>query len=317
LNDVGEEVRMPWEIDGRRWHTQERVARNGKPCRWDGKILGAVIDKIQELGDFSPTNYNARSVVEISADRKSDGWFFHAVTGEEWLLKLKFRTAKSTFRRETLVEQLDLKPLNEMRDLPVYGTEPRVKCKNLRGPWQEVQLQVHSWNEIDKPSFWHFLEAAVKGFTKFTDKVEQSRESLMPWKVLGQKWHFARKGFPPGKKIAWDTEVLEELCELLSDTHEGQFLWNNQQLVHYCLKGRSDPWATIQTKKLHAVELHLNGPKNKFALGRVTEFGVDPAMDKDRPDRDVVRLQFNDADQVAEEALGDFLREHAAAVLEK
>ncbi len=26
LNDVGEEVRMPWEIDGRRWHTQERVA---------------------------------------------------------------------------------------------------------------------------------------------------------------------------------------------------------------------------------------------------------------------------------------------------
>jgi excinuclease ABC subunit A len=139
----------------------------------------------------------------------------------------------------------------------------------------------------------------------------------MPWKVLGQKWHFARKGFPPGKKIAWDTEVLEELCELLSDVHEGQFLWNNQQLVHYCLKGRSEPWATIQTKKLHAVELHLIGPKNKFALGRVTDFGVEPALDKDRPDRDVVRLQFNDPDQVVEESLSDFLREHAASTLEK
>ncbi len=317
LNDVGEQVRMPWEADGRRWHTQERVARNGKPCRWDGKILGAIIDKIHELGAFSPTNYNARSVVEISADRKSDGWFFHAVTGEEWLLKLKFRTAKGTFRREELVARLDLKPLNEMRDLPVYGTEQRVKCKNLRGPWQEVQLQVHSWNEVDKPEFWKFLDEAVKGFHKFTDKVEVSRESLMPWKVLGQKWHFARKGFPPGKKVAWDTEVLEELCELLADVHEGQFLWNNQQLVHYCLKGRSEPWATIQTKKLHAVELHLNGPKNKFALGRVTDFGVDPALDKDRPDRDVVRLQFNDPDQVVEETLGEFLREHAAATLEK
>jgi excinuclease ABC subunit A len=317
LHDVGEEVRMPWEADGRRWHTKERVARNGKPCRWDGRILAAVIDKIHELGAFSPTNYNARSIVEISADRKSDGWFFHAVTGEEWLLKLKFRTAKSTFRREELIEKLDLKPLNEMRDLPVYGSEPRVKCKNLRGPWQEVQLQVHAWDEIDKPEFWAFLEAAVKGFHKFTDKVGQSPENVMPWKVLGQKWHFARKGFPPGKKIAWDTEVLEELCELLSDTHEGQFLWNNQQLVHYCLKGRSEPWATIHTKKLQAVELYLNGPKNKFALGRITDFGVDPAMDKDKPERDVVRLQFNDADQVVDEALGEFLQEHAAAVLGK
>jgi excinuclease ABC subunit A len=317
LNDVGEEVQMPWEADGRRWHVQDRVARNGKPVRWDGRILAETVDKIQELGEFGPTNFNARTIVEICGDKKSDGWFFHAVTGEEWLLKLKFRTAKNTFRREDLVAKLDLKPLNEMRDLPVYGTEPRVKCKNLRGPWQEVQLQVHAYDEIDKPAFWQFLESAVKGFQKFADRKELNPADIMPWKVLGQKWHFARKGFPPGKKIAWDVEVLEELCELLNDTHEGQFLWNNQQLVHYCLKGRSEPWATIQTKKTHAVELYLNGPKNKFALGRVTALGVDPAVDKDRPDRDVIRLQFNDPEQIVEEALGDFLREHAAAVGEK
>ena len=317
LDSVGDEVQMPWEVDGRRWHVQDRVARNGKPCRWDGKILGAVIDKIQESGDFSPTNFNTRTIVEICGDRKSDGWFFHAVTGEEWLLKLKFRTAKSTFRREDLIAKLDLKPLNEMRELPVYGTEPRVKCKNLRGPWQEVQLQVHAWDEINKPVFWEFVEAAVKGFQKFADRKQINPEDVMPWKVLGQKWHFARKGFPPGKKIAWETEVLEELCELLTDVGEGQFLWNNQQLIHYCLKGRSEPWATVLTKKPGAVELHLNGPKNQFALGRITTFGLNPALDKERPDRDVVRLQFNDAEQVVDEALGDFLREHAAKVGEK
>ena len=313
LDAVGEDVRMPWQADGRRWHTQDRVARNGKPCRWDGKILAAVIDKIQELGEFSPTDFGNRTIVEICGERKSDGWFFHAVTGEEWLLKLKFRTAKSTFRRETLVERLNLKPLNEMRDLPVYGTEPRVKCKNLRGPWQEVQLQVHGWDEINRPEFWEFVEAAVRGFRKFADRKQINPEDVMPWKVLGQKWHFARKGFPPGKKIAWETEVLEELCELLTDVGEGQFLWNNQQLIHYCLKGRSEPWATVFTKKPGAVELHLNGPKNQFALGRVTTFGLNPALDKERPDRDVVRLQFNDAEQVVDESLGEFLREHAAA----
>ena len=113
---------MPWEVDGRRWHTQDRVGRGGEPCRWDGRILAEVIDKIHELGEFSPTNWNSRTVVEICAPRKSDGWFFHAITGEQWLLKLKFRVAKRTFQREDLLGQLDLKPLNELPDLPVYGS---------------------------------------------------------------------------------------------------------------------------------------------------------------------------------------------------
>ena len=317
LDEVGEEAKMPWEVDGRRWHITDRVARNGKPCRWDGRILAAVVDKIQELGEFAPTNFNSRTIVEITGEKKSDGWFFHASTGEEWLLKLKFRTAKSTFKRDEVVERLNLKPLNEMPDLPVYGTEPRVKCKNLRGPWQEVQLQVHAWDEINTPAFWKFVEESVRGFQKFADKAAINPENIMPWKVLGQKWHFARKGFPPGKKVSWDSEVLEELCELLSDTAEGQFLWNNQQLIHYCLKGRSEPWATVLTKKPHAVELHLNGPKNKFALGRVASFGLTPAMDKDRADRDVVRLQFDAVDQITDEALSDFLNEHAEAAVEK
>ena len=113
---------------------------------------------------------------------------------------MKFRTAKQHVQREELVAKLDLKPLNDMPDLPLYGTEPRVKCKNLRGPWQEVELQVHGFDEIDTPEFWKFLDEAVAGFDKFADRVRQNPDDVMPWKVLGQKWHFARKGFPPGKK---------------------------------------------------------------------------------------------------------------------
>ena len=39
----------------------------------------------------------------------------------------------------------------------------------------------------------------------------------MPWKVLGQKWHLARKGFAPGKRVAWPPELLEELLEMLGE----------------------------------------------------------------------------------------------------
>ena len=120
----------------------------------------------------APTNWNNRTIVEITAAKKSDGWFFHAITGERWLVKLKFRTAKKTFERDKLVADLGLKPLNDIDEIEAYGRGPRVKCKNLRGPWQEVQIDAHSWEEIDTPAFWSFLERAVAGFQKFTERVE-------------------------------------------------------------------------------------------------------------------------------------------------
>ena len=71
ITEVGREIKMPWETDGRSWHTQDRVDRRGNPCKWDGQTLARVVDRIHELGDFSDTNWNSRSVVEIAARKKS------------------------------------------------------------------------------------------------------------------------------------------------------------------------------------------------------------------------------------------------------
>ena len=46
---VGPEVKPPWEVDGRQWHTRDRVARNGRPVRWDGAILEHVVDTLHRL----------------------------------------------------------------------------------------------------------------------------------------------------------------------------------------------------------------------------------------------------------------------------
>ena len=98
----------------------------------------------------------------------------------------------------------------------------------------------------------------------------------MPWKVLGQKWHLSKKGFPPGKKTAWKPEVLEELLEMLADAvPDGQFLWNNQNVVYLMVPGVREPWATVYTKRLAGVDLILNGPKGAFQLGGVAELGAD------------------------------------------
>ncbi len=228
---------------------------------------------------------------------------------------MKFRTARHTFERDELVDKLDLKPLNDMPELPLYGTEPRVRCKNLRGPWQEVELRVHSYEEIDRKEFWEFLDRAVAGFAKFAEKVHAKSDILQPWKQLGRTWHFARKGFAIGKKIYWDVDVLEDLMELLAEVApQGQFLWNNKQVVPVYVPERHAPWAAVQTKKRDAVYLHLMGPKGRFALGQITGLGHNPELDGQRPDRDDIRLKFRNLDDLARGDLKQFLREHLSAV---
>jgi len=311
IDDVGREAKMPWETDGRRWHTLDRVGRRGEPCKWDGRILGRVVDRIHELGEFSDTDWNSRSVVEIAAQKKSDGWFLHAITGETWLLKLKFRVARNAFRREQLIDRLNLKTLNQMRELPVYGNEPRVRCKASRGPWQEVEIRAYSLDEIDTPAFWSFLETAVRSFQQLTKTVDV--EDLTPWKVLGQRWHLMRKGFTPGKRVRWESQVLEQLIQLLTDSAPGgQFDWTNKVLVHYTPSGHGKPWATICTKKPASLDLFLTGPKNAVGFGRVASLAHDRDLDARRSD-DVIRLSFLTLADLHKGDLAAFLREHLAA----
>jgi len=314
IKDVGKDARMPWELNGRRWHTEQRVDRSGGAVKWDGQVLAAVIDRIQQLGKFSETDYGKRSVVEIAATKKSIGWFFHALTAETWLLKMKFRVARGTFKREELVPRLGLQSLNQMDDLPVYGNQPRTKVRAHRSHWQEIELKVHSWDEIDKPEFWQFLEEAVDGFQKVAGQSSKSLEDLTPWKALGQKWHFMRKGFRVGARAEWPVELLEELHQILQEVlPEGQFLWNNKQLVHLYDKQGKRPWSSIQTKKIEHLVLHISGPRGCATLGRIAELGYDRSFDGSDPGRELIQIKFRSLEDLYRGDLPGFLAEHLAA----
>jgi excinuclease ABC subunit A len=174
---------------------------------------------------------------------------------------------------------------------------------------------VHSHNEINRPDFWKFVDQAVAGFQRFTDRARQKPEDLMPWKVLGRKWHLARKGFALGKQVQWEAEVLERLLDLVSQAApHGQFLWDNKQVVPVYVSGQKEPWAAVQTKKLDAVYLTLTGPKGRFAQGRITDLGHNPHLDAQRPDKDLIRLQFRSTGDLERGNLAAFLKEHLATV---
>ncbi|MEQ1906606.1 MAG: excinuclease ABC subunit A, partial [Pirellulaceae bacterium] len=284
ISEVGAGTKMPWEEDGRRWHTEQHVAHNGEPVKWDGQILAKVVERIQTFEGFAPTKWNDRSIVEICGERAANGWFFHALTGEQWMLKLKFRVRRGTFKAADLQQKIKLKTNNELDELPIYGNQPRVKVSMI-GSAQEVEVRVHSFAEIDSEEFWQFIDDAVAGFWGRTPRSQTPAASVdkaaavnkaaavTPWAVLGRRWHFMEKGFPTGKAPKWhfDTlQAIESVLEKLAGNVE--FDWTSQTIVQ-CLLSDENPgdgesgktWTRIETKDDEAVWLHLPVPKGKFS----------------------------------------------------
>ena len=70
LKQVGRDAKMPWQTDGRRWHTADRVSHAGKPARWEGTALAKVVDAIEARSGFLPANWNDRSVVEMTGNKR-------------------------------------------------------------------------------------------------------------------------------------------------------------------------------------------------------------------------------------------------------
>src|SRR5262249_14876507 len=149
LEQVGKDSAMPWETDGKLWHTSQRLSHRGKPCRWEGGVLTFVEEMIHQSGEFATTNWKHPTTVEIAAKVKSQGWFFHAHTGMEWLIRLIFRVGKNTFKQEELDRRLGIPTLDDTEGLEIYGNEPRVHVANRKGPWQEVWMLVHRLGEIE------------------------------------------------------------------------------------------------------------------------------------------------------------------------
>ncbi|MDR2168984.1 MAG: ATP-binding cassette domain-containing protein [Planctomycetaceae bacterium] len=291
LND-----KMPWEQNGLKWHTENHLARNGNATKWDGKILLEIINQIEKSKQFTQPIWNHKSIVEIYPERKSLGWFLHATTSDEWLLKVKFRTAGGTFKRNSLIAALALKPLNEIDSIPLYGAEPRVKLQRQTIQWQEIELQLHSFDEINKPQFYDFLNTAINEFTRFTktkfnkninenvanvanvENVENvnKKEDLMPWKVLGKKWHFLQRGLTGGDKTVWDTTLLNEIFNILQDAApDANIVWTNKTYVQLFRENKNNNpqnqtqnslWITVWTKQIEAIQLDIRTEKNQNGI---------------------------------------------------
>jgi excinuclease ABC subunit A len=302
---------MPWEADGRRWHTQDCVTTEGKKVRWEGSILSWIDERVHELGEFSPTNWNHRSVIEIAAKNKSQGWFLHAMSGMEWLARLVFRVGKNAFKQADLVERLGILPLNDTPGLEVYGDKERVWITNHKGPWQSVTVLVYRLSEIDTPAFRQFLKEAVTAFQANLKRLQTKPEDLMPWKINGERWHLSDKGFPIGRKLHWDRSILPRLLALVREVEPKlEVRWDNRDAITVKVPGISRSWAQWRTKNNQALDCRFIGKKGQLNLSQVETLGVSPTIHHQRADCDLLRLNFQRSDQIHPARFKEVLTEH-------
>ena len=305
---IGADARMPWEVDGRKWHTSTGLANNGKPRRWSGSMLAWVIDQLAESDDFAPPNWAERSTVEVTAKVKASGWFLHAYTGDEWMLSLKFRVGKNAFEEQALSTALGLKDVNDLDEIPVYNRQPRVRIRPAaNGPFEDVTITLIKPSDMETPAFKKFLAAAQKSFLERTNPKSLDIDDLTPWKKLGRKWHMMRKGFLAGS-VEWDVAVLEELVAMLDELlPQAKVDWTQKVVVNYTVD--KSPVVNIVTKRPAGVDLNVFVPAGSIQLGQVASFGIAPEIAPHKDGQDVVRLRFTEVEHVKNTALKKFIAE--------
>ncbi len=152
------DVAAPWELDGRRWHTADRLTRTGATPKWDGQVLAHVVDRISELDPFDEPDWSKRTLVRIGAKEfPKDPPFFEANTGHEWVLTLKFRYKEGSFTPESIRDELGLVPFDQL-ETPVHSNAPRVESKPGKLSYRELLLRVVSVDEMSTATFDSFLK---------------------------------------------------------------------------------------------------------------------------------------------------------------
>ena len=264
-----------------------------------GWLCIALIDEaIQAAGNFSPTIWTNRSVVEIYPETKSQGWFLHALTGHEAYVKLVFRVAKNSFKQAELTTRLNLKRLSEYPGLEGYSRDHRVEVNNKRGPLQEVIITIVKHAEAANDDFQIFLKDVIVAFHKHTAKLKTSVEDVMPWKLQGEKWHTSEKGFPPGKPPKWDRALLPRLLDLIRDVEpKCIFKYDVRDAITIRVSESSRFWCRIKTKEIAYLECKLITKPAQCNATRFEGIGNDVAINSDRQEGcDVITITFVKSD---------------------
>jgi excinuclease ABC subunit A len=301
-DDLGE-ARMPWEIDGRGWHTRDRVAHRGETCQWEGPALEWIIDEIEKAGKaggcrFSPTNYNSRSTVEIKMPGTQTPWFFHARTGNTWLLDATFRVPTRAFSAAEVRRLVPLKILDDCDNLPIYGRDPRVSVRHSGRLTDDIRILVNSKAEIATADCREFIQRAVKAYQRLVRKLAEDVAVRQPWRVAGKAWHIGQQMISKRDQILWRGALIAEVLGRIKKIDPGiKEDWTRKVMITLTRPGISGIWARLITNHPHAMRLEFRCRRGQFTPALVENLGMEVKIRQMRGPEDQVQFWLQTMNQ--------------------
>jgi len=309
-DDIGEAA-MPWQRDGRTWHTRMRRDRQGQPIRWEPAALEFVVDRIAELGGdrLAKPDWNHQARVEIRAPNGKIDWFFHALTGGEWLLDLTFRVPNRRFKQADLETQLGLKTLDERTDLPIYGQWSRVNVKRANPEMDRVRILVHDKAEIATPGFDRFLREAIDAYGQYAAAVKEDPRKAEPWKTDGKAWHLEQRRMTRRYKATWQGPTLLQLIGTIRKAvGDLEVDWNHKIAIELGRKGAKDWWCRIVTAHTDYIELMIRAKNGQFTPVMIEKLGQWREIRRNEKGGDIILIRFQTMPQLDPKAFSGFLK---------
>ena len=302
--DLGDDVRMPWDRDGERWHTVDRLDRKGQRIQWDPKLLIWIVRTIEAINGFAPTDWNDRARVEIKAPGKGQ-WFSHFLTGGKDLLDVIMRVPKGTFTELGLVNQLMIPTLDERDDLPIYGPWDRALLRSRSTHWDEIRLWLRDHKDIDKRIFRSFVKKAAGAYLKRFEEERSDLTKREPWKTDGRKWHLSQTSITAGRRIRWSTATLVALIGRFKKLQPDLVVdWTSKVAVGLVVPGEMKPAGKIVTNLAQGMRIELLAQRGLCTPTQIEKLGLETEI-KNRQEYDslvfwVRTLEHNDARQLAD-----------------
>ncbi|MHC4799413.1 MAG: excinuclease ABC subunit UvrA, partial [Planctomycetota bacterium] len=308
--DLGD-ARMPWEVDGRRWHTRDRVGHRGEKVRWDGAALEWLIDQIEAAGKrkFASTNFNHRSRVEIKLPGSNTPWFFHARTGNAWLLDVNFRVPARAFSAAEVRRLVPLKLLDDCDDLPIYGREPRVTVRHSGQHTDDIRMLIHSKQEIATAQCREFIKRAVKAYQRLVRKLAEDVALRQPWKVNGKSWHLSQQIISKNNQIRWRGSLIVELLGRMKKIdpaiHED---WTRKVMVVLHHPRVPGVWGRLITNHANAIRVEIRCGMGQFTPALVEGLGIDVNLRHMKNNQDQVQFWIQKMSQCNMEQLQNLIK---------
>ena len=307
--DLGDQTDMPWDKNGKAWHTVDRRDSQGQPVDWDPAVLRWLVDTIEGFGRFSPTDWAHRTRVEITA-APSRPWFCHFLTGFKDLLEVAIRVPRGTFSESQLQTSLRIKTLDDRQDLPLYGQWSRARIRTLKGiagDWDDIRLSLRDFKDVDKGRFRAFLKTAAAAYFKNVARADADPEVGQPWKVQGQQWHLSQKSMSARQVAKWPPALLMTTVGRLRAIEPALRLeWGHKTAVHL-VDGAEQPRGKIVTNMGRGLRIELRAPKNVVVPTHVDRLGEDVEIHR-RPEADWIIFWIRSLNQMDAKQLQDLWR---------